>query len=358
MTFDGLDTVDSPLARWVQELRGRVGVPADAGVGPSLAIRMLAQKGLEVPRRGYDDWRARLLARIAAGPGTETDAQQLGAELVASAALDGPERVAIIELDGCPLQGVLLAAPGGSGHDYVIALPRAFSTFAHLLAKSCALAVPIEVIGDELRIATEGDWADALVSGAPAVGRFIELLEATAGGWPASAPRYLAPAERGGIVSAMRDAMKLMTIGRHLAAIEMLVLDGVELERSEIQLAPDVSVVACASREVDRTGAVLAALALTLRTRTYQDAAPFSYWGIEMLLDTVGLLQAIVPDTDRALSTFLGPETREAVGVCRYGLMQMRGPDAVELDLAQEMAPVRDALLAAAETWAASRPAA
>jgi hypothetical protein len=344
-------TPTSPLARWASDLRHALAPPDRSGVGASLAIRMLAQKALEVPQVGYEPWREQVLAGLLS-PGHEPELVEFGQELMASPHLDLPARVAIIEVGTGPLMGVLAAAPTGSGQDYVVLVPSTFSTFAHLLAKSCALAVPLETTGSDVRLAFDGDWEQDLVPGAPAVARYLELLTAASRCRPGAAPQYLAPAERGGIIGSMRTAMKLFVIARHLATITM---DG--LTRQKVELAPGVHVESCTGEPLD---CVLGAgLGLAIQTRTVRDAPPFGYWGIESLLQTCALLDALGEDNDlQALRSFVGPQVAGGVAIARYAMERFRPNDTVELGLARALTPVHEAFYAAVDTWLASRPAA
>jgi hypothetical protein len=211
-----------PLAQWVRQLRAAVNDedPRQAGRLPVL-LSALADGAVRLSREDYAAHRAQWLQLAAAedlaGPGMSGHFERFAVELSALMSVPSSSEVAVAELSVSPLPGLLADAPG-RGDSYLLVVHPQFPTFANLLAKVAAYAIPIEHGPKGAALATSVDgWADALTITTPAVQRYRELAVATLAGRPSSAPAYMPPHAIASLVPPLRDAMEMFAVAQLLA---------------------------------------------------------------------------------------------------------------------------------------------
>lgn len=334
------------LVSWVQALRRDLGerdLRALARV--DVLLRALAESAVRHRRDEYERWRAAWLAagaNVAPAPGMSALFEDFAGEVVSASKSERDVNIAVTELSVADMDGLLADAPG-EGNQFLLVIHPGVPTFANLLAKALAYAIPVAhgPDGDELGTGVAG-WAQALTVEAPAVRRYLELVAATLAGRPGSAPAYMPPQSIAGLTVALRDAMELFLVGRLVAHL-FLAHDELAPRRAvPLGTAGHLSVL---DFTVDQQrDAFVLGCALAVSTPTFTKRGPLGYWGIEALVATLDWLRTVTSLPALASAGFLGVALYDnnSAAACRDVLRRMGRSG--ELEFAAELEPALHAL--------------
>ena len=193
----------------------------------------LRQKSLELSAREFDRYRAALLeglARDEAAPRPTRferphqysilrELKQTVERAVRRLAFELPARPVIGTLPTGSLEPLMIRVPGSG--DIVIVVDGNLLTYANLLAKAVAQALPPEATdADELGIALAAPaWARSIDRSGAGRRRFRELARSALAGNPAEAPAYLPDARYEAVAADLCDFMELFVLSRAYARI-------------------------------------------------------------------------------------------------------------------------------------------
>ena len=234
---------------------------------------------------------------------------------------------------GAPLS-FLLRVPDSPKH--IVLVDTQFAVFANLLAKACAQALL------PARDMSRNSWAGALgMPGHPAVDRYVELMLATLGGGPATAPSYLPDSYWQSLAGELRTAIEVFVLAEPIAHIAM----------GHVHAAPPTPLAAI-HREAEtyawtrRQQAECFVMRLRVMEAVFEltgrPSKRLGYWAIEMFLFSLALLQTIAARR-RGLRTRGGSRPAEEMAWLRDVLRRMNGEHSRALELIERLAPVRSA---------------
>ena len=185
---------------------------------------------------------------------------------------------------GAPL-AFLLRVPDSASH--IVLVDNQFAVFANLLAKACAQALLPP------RDMKEQSWMEALENADhPAVIRYVELMMATLGNGPATAPGYLADSYWQGLAGQLRTAIEVFVLAEPIAHLAM----------GHVQSAPaaplpavhwDAESYAWTRRQQAECFVMRLRLMGAVFDITDRPDKRLGYWAIEMFLFSLALLQTI-----------------------------------------------------------------
>jgi hypothetical protein len=192
----------------------------------------LRQKSIELPATEFERYRTALfegLARDEQAP-RPTRYERPHQYSILRELKETIERAVVrlsFTLPVCPVIGTL---PTGSleplmlrvpdSGDIVIVLDGNLLTYANLLAKAVAQALPFDAAHtDDLDFVSEGRWPQAADRSGVARRRFTELMIATIDGNPGAAPPYLPDARYERLAADLCDFMELFVLAREYAKV-------------------------------------------------------------------------------------------------------------------------------------------
>lgn len=201
--------------------------------------------------------------------------------------------VGFLPIEG--LDAVTVEVPGDEDA-YLIGLSGQTPTYVNLLAKACAQLLPIKRADQDVSIdLDEPAWPSRLRMEAPGVERFLELMFASAGARPSDVEPYWAEGDWLVPAEALREAGEAFLLARqfvHLAsahdgtvAAEGLFVGGERLSALRVPR----------ERESD---ADVEALRLLLRIPRFAEHAAMTCWGVDMLLSSYAMLEALKSDAE------------------------------------------------------------
>jgi hypothetical protein len=333
-------------------------------VGQEIVLpERLRQKSMELPAQEFDRYRAALfegLARDERAPRPTPyerphqysilrELKETVERAVARLSFELPVRPVIGTLPTRSLEPLMLRVPDTG--DIVIVMDGNLLTYANLLAKSVAQALPFEAADiDDLSVAPSGGWPRAADPSGVARRRFTELMTATLDRNPAAAPAYLPDARYERMAADLCDFMELFVLAREYAKL----VDG------DYLLARTVRRVVCGQPmdvlawsgavdlKADCTG-----LALLLAAADEEGASlAWAWWAADVLLASFGMMERTVwlrgAMPGRALQTPMPAAHEARRSVLREMLRNWEGGQQA-VRFADSLQPVLDLLDCAAE---------
>ena len=234
---------------------------------------------------------------------------------------------------GAPLS-FLLRVPDSASH--IVLVDTQFAVFANLLAKACAQAL---LPPRDMR---EESWTTGL-SGAnhPAVVRYVELMTATLGNGPATAPGYLADSYWQSLAGQLRTAIEVFVLAEPIAHLAM----------GHVRSAPptplpavhwDAETYAWTRRQQAECFVMRLRLMGAVFDITDRPDKRLGYWAIEMFLFSLALLQTIAARArgDRAP---VASRAAEQMAWLRDVLQRVEGEQSRSIALLDRLTPIRGA---------------
>jgi hypothetical protein len=234
---------------------------------------------------------------------------------------------------GAPLS-FLLRVPDSPNH--IVLVDTQFAVFANLLAKACAQALL------PARDMSRNSWAGALdMPGHPAVDRYVELMLATLGGGPATAPSYLADSYWQSLAGELRTAIEVFVLAEPIAHVAMGHVDAAAPTPLPA-IHSDAETYSWTRRQqaecfVMRLRVMEAVFELTGRPNKR-----LGYWAIEMFLFSLALLQTIAARR-RGTRGRAASRPAEQMAWMREILRRMEGERSRALGSIDRLAPIKSA---------------
>jgi hypothetical protein len=234
---------------------------------------------------------------------------------------------------GAPL-AFLLRVPASAAH--VVLVDTQFAVFANMLAKACAQALlpPADL--------STQSWAATLDRpDHPATHRYVELMLATLGAGPATAPAYLADSYWQSLAGELRTAIEVFVLAEPIVHIAM----------RHIDTAPPAALPAI-HRDAETYGWTRRQQAenFVMRLRVMEAVFELTgrrnkrlgYWAIDMFLFSLALLQTVAARR-RGTRGAAASAAIEQSAWLRDVLRRMEGERSRALDLIERLAPARSA---------------
>ena len=232
---------------------------------------------------------------------------------------------------GAPL-AFLLRVPASSSH--IVLVDTQFAVFANLLGKACAQALLPS------RNPTTDWWAAALEGPQhPAVLRYIELMRATLGDGPATAPSYAADSYWQSLAGELRTAIEVFVLAEPIAHLAMGHVD-----------SADPAPLAAVSREAEtyawtrRQQAECFVMRLRLMEAVFEMTGRpnkrLGYWAVELFLFSLTLLQTIAA-RHRGETRHVAARPAEQMAWMREVLRRMEGEHSRSIALIERLAPIK-----------------
>jgi len=234
---------------------------------------------------------------------------------------------------GAPL-AFLLRVPDSASH--IVLVDNQFAVFANLLAKACAQALLPP------RDMEPASWTTALDSADhPAVARYVELMMATLGNGPATAPGYLADSYWQSLAGELRTAIEVFVLAEPIAHLAM----------GHAQAAPpaplpavhwDAESYAWSPRQQAECFVMRLRIMGAVFDITNRKDKRLGYWAIEMFLFSLALLQTIAARArgSRAPAAW---RPAEHIAWLRDVLQRVGGEQSRSIALLDRLAPIKSA---------------
>ena len=232
-------------------------------------------------------------------------------------------------------KALLLRVPDSAKH--VVVVDSGATVFANLLAKACAQGLLPGPDG------SEDSWIAALAApGHPGVLRYIELVTATLGSGPAAAPQYWPGAEWTELMIQLRTAIETFVVAEPL--VHLALGNTATAERLPVPTVhPDAeSYLWSEAQRVETFVMRIGVTAAVLETKGFDK--PLGYWGIEMFLMTLVLIEHL-----QATRFGLEPPSNtyavQELGWLQQVLEHAEGPESRSLAVMDRLQPVAEAFV-------------
>lgn len=202
------------------------------------------------------------------------------------------------------LEPLMLRVPGTD--EVVLVIDGTLLTYAHMLAKVVAEALPYEMLESEAFIAApprEG-WQTSIDPAGKATDRFVELMLAALAGNPAQAPSYPQEPASEQTAAALCECMELFIVGREYARLcegDHMVADS---EERSAHGQPFEALAWTAEQEV-RADALGLGLMLTAATQKCESLR-LAYWSADLLLASFSLIDRTLTAMSQKVALPLG----------------------------------------------------
>jgi hypothetical protein len=247
------------------------------------------------------------------------------------------------DLDEVPMVGTLpIGAPLSflvrvpDSHNHIVLVDTQFAVFANMLAKASAQALL------PARDMSRNSWAGALgMPGHPAVDRYVELMMATLGGGPATAPSYLADSYWQRLAGELRTAIEVFVLAEPIAHLAMGHAETAAPARLDA-IHRDAEGYAWTRRQEAECFVMRLRVMEAVFDLTGRPNKRLGYWAIDMFLFSLALLQTIAarrrgsrpPGASRAV---------EQMAWMRDVLRRMEGERSRSIGLIERLAPIKSA---------------
>ncbi len=232
---------------------------------------------------------------------------------------------------GAPL-AFLLRVPDSSSH--IVLVDTQFAVFANLLAKACAQALL------PARAMTTDAWTTALDGEEhPAVTRYVELMKATLGDGPATAPSYLADSYWQGLAGELRTAIEVFVLAEPIAHLAMKHVDSAEPTPLHA-VHREAETYAWTRRQQAECFVMRLRLMEAVFEITGRPNKRLGYWAIELFLFSLALLQTIAA-RHRGETRRVPTRPAEQMAWMREVLRRMEGEHSRSAALLDRLAPIK-----------------
>lgn len=234
---------------------------------------------------------------------------------------------------GAPLS-FLLRVP--DSHNHIVLIDTQFAVFANMLAKASAQALL------PARDMSRNSWAGALgMPGHPGVDRYVELMLATLGDGPATAPSYLADSYWQSLAGELRTAIEVFVLAEPIAHLAMGHADTASPSRLDA-IHSEAETYAWSRRQQAECFVMRLRVMEAVFDLTGRPNKRLGYWAVEIFLFSLALLQTIAarrrgsrkPAASRAV---------EQMAWMREVLRRMEGERSRSLTLLERLAPIKSA---------------
>ena len=232
---------------------------------------------------------------------------------------------------GAPL-AFLLRVPDSASH--IVLVDTQFAVFANLLGKACAQALLPS------RHMTK-DWWSAALDGPdhPAVVRYIELMRATLGDGPATAPSYLADSYWQSLAGELRTAIEVFVLTEPIAHLAMGHIDTAEPAPLHA-VGRDAETYAWTRRQQAECFVMRLRVMEAVFEMTGRPNKRLGYWAIELFLFSLALLQQIAA-RHRGETRQVAARPAEQMAWMREVLRRMEGDYSRSTALLERLAPIK-----------------
>jgi len=232
---------------------------------------------------------------------------------------------------GAPL-AFLLRVPDSAGH--IVLVDTQFAVFANLLAKACAQAL---LPGRDM---TKDAWTTALDGPQhPAVRRYLELMQATLGDGPATAPSYLADSYWQSLAGELRTAIEVFVLAEPIAHLAMRHIDTARPTPLHA-VHRDAETYAWTRRQQAECFVMRLRLMEAVFEMTGRPNKRLGYWAIELFLFSLALLQTIAA-RHRGETRRVAARPAEQIAWMREVLRRMEGEHSRSAALLERLTPIK-----------------
>jgi hypothetical protein len=232
---------------------------------------------------------------------------------------------------GAPL-AFLLRVPDSAGH--IVLVDTQFAVFANLLAKAGAQALLPS------REMTKDSWSAALDGlEHPAAVRYVELMKATLGDGPVTAPSYLADSYWQSLAGELRTAIEVFVLAEPIAHLAMRHVDAAE-PTPLYAVHRDAETYAWTRRQQAECFVMRLRLMEAVFEITGRPNKRLGYWAIELFLFSLALLQTIAA-RHRGETRRVAARPAEQMAWMREVLRRMEGEQSRSAALLERLAPIK-----------------